>query len=283
MNMSRGKRICAELKQIRRNIAEENGIPLEIPECSYQGECRGTCPRCEAEVRYLEQQLTQRLKMGRAATVAGVAVSLATLTACNNGSSPSITPPDTTPTALDTVTVGPQPELPNAAIQAEGIVSSPSGEQHIQAAKNQINTNLPVVGGIEIIDNSSCTPDLATKSDALVEGEEVGGIEEIEEFPELDEYPEFPGGMEALHKYMADNIQYPQEAQDNHISGRVYVTFVVKEDGSVSNVKVVRDIGGGCGREAARVVRSMPKWHPAKKNGEPVRAVFTLPINFTLE
>ena len=279
MNMSRGKRICAELKQIRRNIAEENGIPLEIPECSYQGECRGTCPRCEAEVRYLEQQLTQHLKMGRAATVAGVAVSLATLTACNNGSSPSITPPDTTPTALDTVTVGPQPELPNAAIQAEGIVSSPSGEQHIQAAKNQINTNLPVVGGIEILDDQLCTP----APDVLVAEGEVGGIDEFPEYAEFDEEPEFPGGMEALYKYMDDNTQYPQEAKDNHISGKVFVTFVVEEDGSVSNVKVLRDIGGGCGREAARVVRSMPKWHPAKKNGEPVRAVFTLPINFTLE
>ncbi len=75
--MTHGKNICKQLKEVRKRIAEENGIPLEIEECTYKGECRGTCPRCEAEVRYLENALADRLRLGKVATVAGLALSLA--------------------------------------------------------------------------------------------------------------------------------------------------------------------------------------------------------------
>ena len=78
--MNRGKDICNELKALRRRIAEENGIPLETEECTYRGECCGTCPRCDAEVRYLEDALSRRLRMGKAAVVAGVALGLAVST-----------------------------------------------------------------------------------------------------------------------------------------------------------------------------------------------------------
>lgn len=76
--MHRGKDICNELKAVRRSIAEENGIDLEIPECPHKGPCPGTCPRCEAEVRYLENALASRIRMGKVATVAGLALALAT-------------------------------------------------------------------------------------------------------------------------------------------------------------------------------------------------------------
>ena len=75
--MTRGKNICNQLKEVRKRIAEENDIPLEIEECTYKGECRGTCPRCEAEVRYLENALADRLRLGKVATVAGLALGLA--------------------------------------------------------------------------------------------------------------------------------------------------------------------------------------------------------------
>ena len=74
--MNRGKVICKELKEVRRKIAEENDIPLEIPECTYEGPCRGTCPRCESEVRFLENALADRLRLGTVATVAGLALTL---------------------------------------------------------------------------------------------------------------------------------------------------------------------------------------------------------------
>ena len=78
--MENGRHICNELKALRRRIAEENGIPLETEECTYHGECCGTCPRCDAEVRYLEDALSRRLRMGKAAVVAGVALGLAVST-----------------------------------------------------------------------------------------------------------------------------------------------------------------------------------------------------------
>lgn len=81
--MNQGKHICNELKEIRRSIAYENGIALDIPECTYDGPCDGTCPRCEAELQHLEQELTLRAALGKAAVVAGLTLGLTagTLTA----------------------------------------------------------------------------------------------------------------------------------------------------------------------------------------------------------
>lgn len=74
--MKRGKQTCKILKEIRKQIAEENDIKLAIEECTYQGDCLGTCPKCEAEVRYLERELEKRQRIGKAAMVAGLSVGL---------------------------------------------------------------------------------------------------------------------------------------------------------------------------------------------------------------
>ena len=115
----------------------------------------------------------------------------------------------------------------------------------------------------------------------VVEEEEDEAETQI--FTVVENDPEFPGGMEALYKYLAQNIKYPQLARDNGITGKVYVTFVVERDGSIANPKVLRDIGGGCGQEAIRVVKSMPKWTPGKQRGKAVRVQFNLPVNFNLK
>ena len=115
----------------------------------------------------------------------------------------------------------------------------------------------------------------------VVEEEEDEAETQI--FTVVENDPEFPGGMEALYKYLAQNIKYPQLARDNGITGKVYVTFVVERDGSIANPKVLRDIGGGCGQEAIRVVKSMPKWTPGKQRGKAVRVQFNLPVNFSLK
>lgn len=106
--------------------------------------------------------------------------------------------------------------------------------------------------------------------------------DEQEIFQVVENDPEFPGGVEAMYKYLAQNIKYPQLARENNITGRVYVTFVVEKDGSVTGVRVMRDIGGGCGAEAVRVVKSMPKWKPGKQRGKAVRVQYNLPVNFSL-
>lgn len=98
-----------------------------------------------------------------------------------------------------------------------------------------------------------------------------------------EEDAEYPGGLEALSRYLSENVKYPQKARENNITGRVFVTFVVEKDGSVSHVKLLRDIGAGCGEEAVRVVKAMPKWKPGRTQGKVVRTQFFLPINFELE
>ena len=95
--------------------------------------------------------------------------------------------------------------------------------------------------------------------------------------------PEFPGGMEALIKYLSENIKYPEQAKKDKIQGKVYISFVVEKDGSVADAKVLRGIGGGCDEEALRVVNAMPKWTPGKQLGEPVRVQFNLPVVFKLQ
>ena len=99
----------------------------------------------------------------------------------------------------------------------------------------------------------------------------------------VEEMPQFPGGETKLMEYIAKNLTYPQEAKDKGIDGRVFVAMVIEKDGSVSNVKVLRGIGGGCDEEAVRVISALPKWKPGKMNGEPVRVSYQIPINFKLQ
>lgn len=95
--------------------------------------------------------------------------------------------------------------------------------------------------------------------------------------------PEFPGGMSQMATYLSENIKYPEEAKDKDISGRVFISFVIEKDGSVSSAKIMRGIGGGCDEEALRVVKAMPKWKPGMMKGKPVRVYYVLPVFFKLE
>ncbi|MBR1549337.1 MAG: energy transducer TonB [Bacteroidales bacterium] len=158
----------------------------------------------------------------------------------------------------------PPPEVPEVTTLIEVV----SDDQEI---KNEVTFNAEVN---EETKNIAITP-------VVVEQEEEE--EETTIFTVVENEPEFPGGMEALYKYLAQNIKYPQLARDNGITGKVYVTFVVERDGSIANPKVLRDIGGGCGAEAIRVVKSMPKWTPGKQRGKAVRVQFNLPVNFNLK
>ncbi|MBR4198816.1 MAG: TonB family protein [Bacteroidales bacterium] len=108
-------------------------------------------------------------------------------------------------------------------------------------------------------------------------------VKDEEIFVSVEKMPEFPGGEEKLYKYLRDNLKYPDMATQQNIQGKVYVQFVVEKDGSIANPKVLRDIGGGCGDEALRVVRAMPKWNPGIQRTKKVRVQYTLPVNFQLE
>ena len=107
-------------------------------------------------------------------------------------------------------------------------------------------------------------------------------IDKNEVYQIVDKMPEFPGGEKALLNYISENIVYPQSAKDKNISGRVFVSFVIEKDGSVSDVKVMRGIDEECDAEAIRVVKAMPKWKPGMDNGKPVKVSYMLPVNFKL-
>lgn len=102
-------------------------------------------------------------------------------------------------------------------------------------------------------------------------------------FQVVETMPTFPGGDQALFKFLSDNIRYPVIAQENGIQGRVICQFVVNRDGSIVDVEVVRSVDASLDREAIRVIKTMPKWTPGKQRGKAVRVKYTLPVNFRLQ
>lgn len=97
-----------------------------------------------------------------------------------------------------------------------------------------------------------------------------------------DEMPKFPGGMQAMMKYLSTNVKYPVEAQKKGVSGRVIIQFVVMEDGTLGQEKVVRGVDPLLDEEALRVVKAMPKWTPGVADGNTVKVRFTIPMMFSL-
>lgn len=92
----------------------------------------------------------------------------------------------------------------------------------------------------------------------------------------------FPGGDEALHNFLVNNLKYPDEARINNVAGIVYVTFVINKKGKITNIEIPRKLGFGLDDEALRVLNLMPDWNSGTQNGKPVSVYFTLPIKFTL-
>lgn len=105
--------------------------------------------------------------------------------------------------------------------------------------------------------------------------------EEPMELPE--QLADFPGGMAELSKFLGQNIQYPQMAQEMGVEGRVVLQFVIETDGQVSSVRIVRSIENSLDLEALRVLLTSPKWQPAMHQGKPVRSLLTLPVQFRLQ
>jgi hypothetical protein len=101
-----------------------------------------------------------------------------------------------------------------------------------------------------------------------------------EVFMFVEKMPEFPGGEVALQKFLQMNIHYPTFALENDITGKVYMEFTINGDGKICNIKILKDIGGGCGAEAEWVIMKMPDWIPGEQSGKKVSVKFNLPIVF---
>ena len=107
--------------------------------------------------------------------------------------------------------------------------------------------------------------------------------EENRVFEVVEQMPAFPGGDVALMRYLQENVHYPTIALENDVQGRVVVGFVVEKDGSITDVTVIKSQDPSLDREAARVVKSMPRWIPGKQNGSAVRVKYQVPVTFRLQ
>jgi TonB family protein len=163
------------------------------------------------------------------------------------------------------------------------------------APQGIVNKKLPVIdveNEFEIMSTAAGTQDTEATPVSMDEKASRGSnmktitdnneITEAEIFTVVEESPHYPGGGEMMNKFLQENIQYPKAALEASIQGTVYMTFVVEKDGSITDVHVLRGIGGGCDEEATRVIKRMPKWIPGKQRGKPVRVQFLMPINFKL-
>ncbi|MBQ8957086.1 MAG: energy transducer TonB [Bacteroidales bacterium] len=282
--MAKGKQTCKILKEIRKQIAAENDIELVVLECTYHSDCLGTCPKCEAEVRYLERELEKRQRMGKAAVFAGMSLgTLFAATSCNNGT-PAQQSPESEPNIPDTTEMSNQKDtIPDDAYLLEGDVLASVPDTTMKEEKKSSckkDEPLGVVGDIE--EEEWATEEGVTEGLMVPETGEIGDSE-TDIFMIVEEMPEFPGGEEALVQFIADHVNYPEEAKKAGAYGRVFVGFVVEPDGSLSDVKVLRGIGYGCDEEAMRVVESMPKWKPGKQRGKAVKVHYFVPVNFKLD
>ena len=247
--MARGKHICRILKEIRRQIAEANGIEFATSECRYKGDCLGTCPKCEAEVHYLEQQLRARSLAGKAVALAGISAGIMLMSGCNGTSSNQ-----------SNETLQGEPVTP---IEQKDTVDSlakegerPPVEDIVSVKKGEIDPNEVVTVGE--------MPDSTNKVSFV------------------DTPATFPGGVQKLMEWISQHLVYPPTAIDEQIQGRVVIQIQVKADGTIGNVKIIKGVHPDLDTEALRVVKSLPKFNFAMLNGKAVESLFTLPITFKL-
>ena len=120
-------------------------------------------------------------------------------------------------------------------------------------------------------------------NDKLIAGKCFGLKGTDTTFFKYEESPMFIGDEEGLLQYLSNTVKYPNNSNQRGIQGKVVVRFTIKEDGSIANIKIVESVNDELDKEVIRVIKKMPKWRPAKRDGEPVETSFTFPINFIKE
>jgi len=166
--------------------------------------------------------------------------------------------------------------------QEEVAPPPPAPEQVVMEVINVVEDNVET----EHVDFSTDDNNDAVEIQAPVVGPVVEEEDEAEEaiFVVVETMPEFPGGAQALFKYLSENVKYPVIAQENGIQGRVICQFTVNKDGSIVDVEVARSSGdASLDKEAVRVIKSMPNWKPGKQRGKAVRVKYTVPVSFKLQ
>ncbi|MDE6485166.1 MAG: energy transducer TonB [Duncaniella sp.] len=241
--MTQGKHTCKMLKQIRQKIAEENGIEFVTQECTFKGDCSGTCPKCEAEVLYLERQLHKRLLSGKTLAIAGISAGIFVLASC----SPSST-----------------------SMQYNSETTEKNVGNYNTKRSNYVEIEDFVLTGEYISDEDNDSA--RTKHEEFIYDPDA--IYEIS-----DEAPKFPDGIPALLKFISKNVHFPEHISEDIKFRRVVVKFVVMKDGNIGDVQILRSCGDEFDIEAIRVVKLLPKFEPGKIDGQNINRWYTLPID----
>ena len=268
--MNHGKKICAHLKVVRKQIADANDIPYEITECPHQGPCAGTCPKCESELRYIENQLTLRRAAGKAVSIVGLSLGISTAfmaTGC-------------TPTTKTAETVETPTQKVEEPEEYEGEIVFPVQSRQQKPLQSKDSTNEKIEdyfldGDVEI----PIPDEIIVQYKSQNSEDSVVQIDETAVYSIAEEMPEFPGGATAMESFIKKNLRCPDRTRS--IRGKVFLSFIVEKDGSITNIEVLRSREKICSQEAIRVVKLMPKWKPGKIKGSPVRVKQVLPITFT--
>lgn len=182
-------------------------------------------------------------------------------------------------------------DLGDVNINFENLVDVPPTEQPPAPQPKLIQPQIvEVPDEEEIMEEIEVDLDIEMTEEQVIDQPVFSELElEIEEekadeiFTIVEQQPEPIGGFSAFYEYVAKNLHYPKVAQRNNIQGRVYIEFVVERNGSLTDIKVIKGIGGGCDEEACRIIASAPKWNPGKQRGNPVRVKMVIPILFRLE
>ncbi len=154
-------------------------------------------------------------------------------------------------------------------------------EEELKTQDELMNTKV-AIGTFNVIGNDDANGEVL-KAKEVIAQPEPPKEEENKVFEVVEQMPSFPGGDAALMKYLQENTHYPTIAAENGVQGRVVVGFVVEKDGSITDVTVIKSQDPSLDREAARVVKSMPRWIPGKQNGSAVRVKYQVPVTFRLQ
>lgn len=307
--MKRGKQTCRILKEIRRQIAEVNDIEFITSECQYQGDCLGTCPKCEAEVRYLEQQLERKRMAGKAITVLGISAGVMTMNA-QNSNIDSIQKQSLTDIIEIISTEVSGTNNTNSLFVIKGIVTDSmrnpitgvliieKGTKNGTVTDEFGNFTLRVSGKYPLVAQSigfqsqeieiqkTAYIQVVLQEDSTLMMGEILVVNTKKKSQKKkilttcvsETMPEFPRGNTALMSFIQQNIQYPDP--DICITGKVIVQFIISTDGNITNAKIVRGVHPKFDKEALRVVKLMPKWKPGTQKGKPVAMEYTIPVSF---
>ena len=177
---------------------------------------------------------------------------------------------------LEEIVVTTQEDFPMPPPPEQKVSESESKEYKI------IDDNVEIKQDFTVVSFQQNTNTFSSIGKINVQTDKDDPIDEKVIYTSVEKEASYPGGEEALIKYLSKSLKYPQLAKETGTKGKVVVGFIVERDGSITDIKLIRDIGAGCGMEAKRVVSLMPKWSPAQQKGKPVRQQFFLPITFQL-